>query len=815
MKIRTILIAAGITGGVIAGIGFGARAVVKQSVKPVQVTPVYNVQTDVSWFMDDSSISGTIISSDTQNIDLLQEEGVYLKEVYVSVGDTVKKGDRLLEYDMTLIELQRELEDLNRQVLELNLQSAEKNLETLLKNPGGAAAMAILDTGEEDDDDFTASADTLIEEEDPVDSGQTAGDPLITEKEEAAGGAADDEENDLFDGDTAGGNPSSENVPTQTQDVVQAEENVDVTYDEEGFDDEIFDDYDEGDDPDDFFQEDDGADAQDTSLIADDLPAEGDEAPGGEDGSDDDSDYMGKKSPIEKLIDVEDPERASMEVLPEEVEDINEDALTFIRRVNTMTGKDTATEQIAKDYMDETFAMFEEKLAQLTTDSTEQQRHYVLKPEVVQAFQAKGSYYSTDTFDYPTAMQVSLFRAYGNLNLFRLRKLMDALENDLKGIDVTNAEQMAALKPQVTEASEAYQKFASVIPGMQAELTMLGEDLSAEALVEIYESYLTAYGGENMVLEDTAQGSLSRIVGWLGGAEEELLEAASEALIPFVEDPEAAEDMSEEPFSEDFDWDDYDDWGDDWDEGYGYSQEELEEEIRAIKSEIDEYNLQLRETDLKIRQFDRILEKRVITASMDGIVKNAGETSSDSYDQYFIVVAGQSGMYVQGRVNELSRDTIKIGDTLSGTSFENDEPFTATVTEISEYPSTGEDDFFGWGFSSENPTASYYPFTAYIENAENIVEGYAEMSFDTEHTETTGIYLEKFFILTDLTGRDYVMIRGEDGLLKKQYVQTGKSYWNSYIEIVSGLNGSDLIALPYGENVEEGAKTEEVESLEY
>ena len=171
-------------------------------------------------------------------------------------------------------------------------------------------------------------------------------------------------------------------------------------------------------------------------------------------------------------------------------------------------------------------------------------------------------------------------------------------------------------------------------------------------------------------------------------------------------------------------------------------------------------------------------------------------------------------MYVRGTVNELSRDTIQIGDVVHGSSYENGADFTATVTEISVYPTTGDDSFgWGWGMSSEHTNASYYPFTAYIEDAQDVVEGSVEMSFAREESSAS-IYLENYFIRTDTNGKNYVMVQGADGLLEKRIVKTGKSVWGYYMEVISGISEADKIAFPYGKDVEEGAKTVEVDMLE-
>ena len=56
-------------------------------------------------------------------------------------------------------------------------------------------------------------------------------------------------------------------------------------------------------------------------------------------------------------------------------------------------------------------------------------------------------------------------------------------------------------------------------------------------------------------------------------------------------------------------------------------------------------------------------------------------------------------------------------------------------------------------------------------------------------------------------------IQGEDGMLKKQYVQTGIDVYGMAKEIKSGISAKDKIAFPYGKNVAEGAPTKEVDNL--
>lgn len=71
-----------------------------------------------------------------------------------------------------------------------------------------------------------------------------------------------------------------------------------------------------------------------------------------------------------------------------------------------------------------------------------------------------------------------------------------------------------------------------------------------------------------------------------------------------------------------------------------------------------------------------------------------------------------------------------------------------------------------------NPNASSYPFLAYIENADGLSDyEYAELKIEEDaSTSADSIYIDKMYIRKE-NGQSYVYIKGEDGLLKKQYVR--------------------------------------------
>ena len=259
--------------------------------------------------------------------------------------------------------------------------------------------------------------------------------------------------------------------------------------------------------------------------------------------------------------------------------------------------------------------------------------------------------------------------------------------------------------------------------------------------------------------------------------------------------------------------DDFGDFGDFGDLGMdeGSTSEEIQSMIKDTEREIAEKDRQIREAEIALGQSQRILDGKVVKSTLDGTVVSVGESDGTSEDEYFVKVASATGLYARGSMNELDLETIHVGDTISGMQMDTGLTFTAVIKEISEYPDvSGESMSYG----SENTNASYYPFLALIDNAEELSEGDAELYLSDSVTDYSSIIsLENYFVRTENDGRAYVYIQGEDGKLKKQYVELGQEYYGIVTEIRSGLEESDLIAFPYGDDVAEGADTVEVDSL--
>ena len=122
-------IVAFIAAGVLLLGGVTVYAVKTSSQSTVKVVSVGDMSGGGGW--SDNSLSGNITSDVSQNIYLADSQKV--KKIYVKEGDTVKVGDDLLTYDMTLENLDLKMKKLEKQGIELNIEKAKREI-TKLKN---------------------------------------------------------------------------------------------------------------------------------------------------------------------------------------------------------------------------------------------------------------------------------------------------------------------------------------------------------------------------------------------------------------------------------------------------------------------------------------------------------------------------------------------------------------------------------------------------------------------------------------------------------------------------------------------------------
>ena len=159
-KVKKIL--AGVLVVVIAGSGItvGLMQLKKNSQKTVVVTPVSGLLQE--FYTPATTLDGTITSSATQTVN--GDKDLIIDQIYVTKGDAVKKGDPLISFDTTLVEMELNIAKLKRQKLEQDLNKAVNRLNSLqnggpVEETDAGAAADNLNSATGSDNDTTGDDD--------------------------------------------------------------------------------------------------------------------------------------------------------------------------------------------------------------------------------------------------------------------------------------------------------------------------------------------------------------------------------------------------------------------------------------------------------------------------------------------------------------------------------------------------------------------------------------------------------------------------------------------------------------------------------
>lgn len=128
---KKIIIGILIAALVVSGSAGGAVYYKKSHQKTVSVVSVDSLAGQ--YYMDDTNLDGNIVTSAVQSVSV--DKDMIIKEVYVSKGDSVKKGDQLISFDMTLVQMELNIAKLKQEQQEQELNKAVNRLNSL-KNGG-------------------------------------------------------------------------------------------------------------------------------------------------------------------------------------------------------------------------------------------------------------------------------------------------------------------------------------------------------------------------------------------------------------------------------------------------------------------------------------------------------------------------------------------------------------------------------------------------------------------------------------------------------------------------------------------------------
>lgn len=662
-----------------AGIYTGLMHVKESKVTEVPVTSVSNLQTD--WYSE-TTLDGTITTNVTQNVNM--DKDMIIEKIYVSQGDDVKKGDNLISFDMTLVEMELNIAKLKLQKQEQDLTKAQNRL-TSLQNGG-----PIEDSTDSTDDTELNSTD-----------GNT-GDSNMTSTDIPSDGSGDDEMQSTtgslgtaVDGSylASASQPLLLSAFTDTASASEESQEADVIDGEE-------------------------AAAGETS--------DGEQLDEDEDSSDDglimDPSYQDPT--VDDITDGETP-------------DLN------AGDDSTPSVSPTPTPTLGPNELPDPNAT-EEEIPGITDGEPQfyQKLDYTSQP-----------FTGTGTEDDPYVFLVS------------------------------------SAKGKVTVMGSFFNRMA-------------GYSEDGTKVVQKGGSWFQLEFHENDTIADFEDRKLSCTGYYL--IDGSLLE---NPVYMYAETEFTLDDAMK--YDDTGDDDEIPDDSGDGDDSTDSTTMTREDAIKIQKNKVSSLKLDIEESNLNITKLENKVKNKLVTSKLDGTVAYIGDEATGSYNgDAFLKVKSKDGFYVTGTVSELMRDQMKEGTLLQCTSYDSGS-FEAKVLNVSDYPVDSSNNFYYGGDS--NPNVSYYTFNAEItdQSLQFTDQDYVTISLKSNKLSKGSLVVMKAFIRTE-NGTSYVY-KDVKGTLKKQQVTVGSIVNSGYYAIVtSGLKSDDLLAFPYGNTVQEGAKTKEV-----
>ena len=662
-----------------AGIYTGLMHVKESKVTEVPVTSVSNLMTD--WYSE-TTLDGTITTNVAQNVNM--DKDMIIEKIYVSQGDDVKKGDNLISFDMTLVEMELNIAKLKLQKQEQDLTKAQNRL-TSLQNGG-----PIEDSTDSTDDTELNSTD-----------GNT-GDSNMTSTDTPSDGSGDDEMQSTtgslgtaVDGSylASASHPLLLSAFTDTASASEESQEADVIDGEETAAGETSD----GE------QLDEDEDSSDDGLIMD--PSYQDPA-------------------VDDITDGETP-------------DLN------AGDDSTPSVSPTPTPTLGPNELPDPNAT-EEEIPGITDGEPQfyQKLDYTSQP-----------FTGTGTEDDPYVFLVS------------------------------------SAKGKVTVMGSFFNRMA-------------GYSEDGTKVVQKGGSWFQLEFHENDTIADFEDRKLSCTGYYL--IDGSLLE---NPVYMYAETEFTLDDAMK--YDDTGDDDEIPDDSGDGDDSTDSTTMTREDAIKIQKNKVSSLKLDIEESNLNITKLENKVKNKLVTSKLDGTVAYIGDEATGSYNgDAFLKVKSKDGFYVTGTVSELMRDQMKEGTLLQCTSYDSGS-FEAKVLNVSDYPVDSSNNFYYGGDS--NPNVSYYTFNAEItdQSLQFTDQDYVTISLKSNKLSKGSLVVMKAFIRTE-NGTSYVY-KDVKGTLKKQQVTVGSIVNSGYYAIVtSGLKSDDLLAFPYGNTVQEGAKTKEV-----
>ncbi|MBQ3773876.1 MAG: HlyD family efflux transporter periplasmic adaptor subunit, partial [Pseudobutyrivibrio sp.] len=243
----------------------------------------------------------------------------------------------------------------------------------------------------------------------------------------------------------------------------------------------------------------------------------------------------------------------------------------------------------------------------------------------------------------------------------------------------------------------------------------------------------------------------------------------------------------------------------------GYTPSQLKEEIGNKQATVKKLDLAYRKLENELEVMKNTSDNGEIVAKVSGTVSKLQDIDNYNNKIPFITVSATDEYFIKGAIGEFYLKSVKVGDKVSITSWDNGASAEAVISEISDIPSTDNNFYSGSG----NNNSSNYEFKATFDRSSGIDIGAAvDITITPDGESGGGFYIPSHFIRKDASG-SYVMKMSKSNVLKKEYISVGKSLWGAMTEVKKGVTKDDYLAFPYGNGAIEGIKCEKVDDLNY
>ena len=233
-----------------------------------------------------------------------------------------------------------------------------------------------------------------------------------------------------------------------------------------------------------------------------------------------------------------------------------------------------------------------------------------------------------------------------------------------------------------------------------------------------------------------------------------------------------------------------------------YTATELSFAINQKQLEISNYELERKSSENDYARTQNKIKNSTVHATVSGTVKTLNdEKQSKTTGEPFMEIIGKKGFYVEGYISELQLAEVKINSIVKVKNIADNVNCDGVIVGVSTYPSDEEAEN-----NAGNSNVSYYPFTVSVSSRENLKIG-DKVEINLRENSDEIHYILKSFVMSDDTGKSFVMAENKKGELEQKYVDTGSTLYGEYIEVVSGLDDNDWLAFPYEKNAKAGAKT--------